>query len=389
MAQSVSTAFIVLFLVSRVTLGQTVRAETSSQVANPLRHAFSVAAPSEPTHQSNAATNFSSRESISRFEPPAAAALPPTPQVEATTLRQVVQQPKSVELSPVAPHQDATAPAPAIEQKPEDHPAFTRESLVAKIKELQEDTNVDETTKTELLKRYKAAEEWLKNAEDALTKTAQYQAEAKNAPEALIAAKSSLAQPVAELNEGVPADASLPQVEQRRNEVESNAESARTVLEKIEEQLKRRTDRKTEIVRLAEETKLRLEESEKLLAAPPATDEAEPLLAAREIELEARIRLLRNQLSQYKAESMRNEAESELLPARRELAKREKTLADKRTAFWKNVVTEFRKRETEQQAAEARRQVQKAHPAPARTRREKRSPGGAAENPRRSDFAEF
>ena len=59
----------------------------------------------------------------------------------------------------------------------------------------------------------------------------------------------------------------------------------------------------------------------------------------------------------------RNEAETELLPTQRELAKREKSLAEKRVSFWRNVVTNYRRRESEQQAVEARRQVQNAQPA--------------------------
>lgn len=360
-AQRFSLGIVLLLLAGNLCVGQSMRAEIPLDGDNPLRHPASVTAaewpPAPAALPSRSPSDGSTLPSPARDLP----SPPPTPSSTgvATDIGQPTQQAAVPSASPVAP----PSGQPTDDTKIESQSELSKDKLALRIKEVQGDSNLDEATKTELLKRLKAAEEWLKNAEEARGRTSRNQSDAKSAPDALIAGKAKLSQPATAENDVIPADASLSQVEQRANEAVAASEMAIANLGKIEEEIKRRAERKSEIGRLTAEAKQRLEEAEKLLAKPSPANESEQLAEAWKFELEGRIRALRAQIELYKSESARDDAEAELLPVRRDLAKREKLAAEKRSAFWQKVVIDYRKRETEQQAREARRQVQNAHPA--------------------------
>jgi hypothetical protein len=113
----------------------------------------------------------------------------------------------SAELPPPAANETSAAasqppsgpPAPPDEDpKPEQPPAerrLTRPQVDEQIQVVRSATGIDDATKAELLKRYQAAIEWLTNAEEAASRTAQYEAEIKQAPELLQQVKQQLALP--------------------------------------------------------------------------------------------------------------------------------------------------------------------------------------------------
>lgn len=238
-----------------------------------------------------------------------------------------------------------------------------KDAVDRRLAEVQENADLDEPTKSELVKRYKAAHDWLRQASEAHQKIAAYQVDVKDAPRLLAEAKQQLAQPAATATITAPANATLVQIEQLAAEAEAKFQVAQESLAAIELELHNRSGRKTELAKTVEETKQRLEEVRNQLKVPLTSEEATPQAHARRIETGARVQALESQLALYKMEAARHEAFADVLPAMRDVAKREKNQQESQVAEWQKIVIDFRKQESVKQAAEARIQVQNAHPA--------------------------
>jgi potassium efflux system protein len=310
--------------------------------------------------------------------PPPSAALPaaaaPASGVPAA-VADAAKPTASAELPPPAANETSAAASqppsappsqPAADPKPEQPPAersLTRPQVDEQIQVVRSATSIDDATKAELLKRYQAAIEWLTNAEEAASRTAQYEAEIKQAPELLQQVKQQLALPASAPQIADSPGVKLKQMEQELSHAEAQLKDAGALLSKQEEALKRRGERKAELAKLVDEAKERIAELKKQLVAPPPRGEAELLTAARRMEYEARRQGINNQLSQLGAEAKRLDARAELLPLERDLAKRDKARREKEVAQRRQLVTARRKAESQRQAREARRQAEQAHPA--------------------------
>lgn len=232
------------------------------------------------------------------------------------------------------------------------------DKLVAAVNEA---SDIDEEQKKETLERLKGATDWLKTATDADVKSKEYQADIDNAESALQETKAALAESRGEPQFDIPDDAALSLIEQQAAEATTRLQQARAALDKSEELLKRRGERKAELAKLVAEMGERLEEARKVLALP--ADDSSLLSVARRRENEARYIALEKQKTLFPIELKRIDARAELLPLRRDLAKREVAYLEKETAGWQKIVADVRKRESDRQAVEARRRVQDAHPA--------------------------
>lgn len=253
---------------------------------------------------------------------------------------------------------DGVTDAPAPNSSP-----ITRDRVQAKLDALRDAPDLDEEARTELSKRYKAALDWLVLADDSQVKANQYEAEASNVPKQMADAKLKLAETMPEVSLQVPDGTPLPQMEQQLTEAENRLASATDLLSKREEEIKRRGDRKAELVRLLEESKQRQDDAQQQLTAGPAPNESPALAEARAAELAARMHALGAQQLLYRAEAKRLEVLAELFPLQRDIAKRNRTQREKEANAWRDMVTLQRKQESERQAREALRQVQLARPA--------------------------
>lgn len=240
---------------------------------------------------------------------------------------------------------------------------ITKESVDSRIEAIQANSDLDDATKAELLKRYKAAQEWLKNSNDAVRKAAEYQAEIHNAPSALDAAKRQLAESKNEIAILVPDNATLADVERFNSDTQIAFKAAQEAFVRRDDIVQHRAERKIEIAKLTEEAKQRIDETQKQVALPPPPGEPEPLSDARRVELETRLLAYENQYALYKIEAVRHDARAELVTVNRDLAKREKKTLEVAVAQWQQIVANYRKRESDKQAAETRRQLRDAHPA--------------------------
>jgi hypothetical protein len=169
--------------------------------------------------------------------------------------------------APLTPHSDPTAPAtPATPTPPQpnntEKAGPNRQSIEQQIESVQHATQLDEATKAELLKRYKAALDWINTAEEAVKKTAQYQAEIAAASDLVAQVKAQLAAPVSETPATFAADTTLAQMEQGLSQAETQLKEAETELADRDEELKRRGERKTELAKLTGDSRGQPGESE-------------------------------------------------------------------------------------------------------------------------------
>ena len=238
---------------------------------------------------------------------------------------------------------------------------IAQSDIDAKIKEVNEATDLDEGAKKEALERLKTATEWAKTAKETADKLVQYQAEIQSLPNDLRDVKQALALPRGEPQFNVGADTLLGQIEQAAAEADERLKQAKELLAKHEETLKRRSARKIDLPKLIPETEKAVEETKKTLTT--ARDSSSLVDTVRRMETEAKFAALEKQRTLFPLESKRIDTLAELAPLQRDLAKREVEYLEKETAGWQKLVADTRKRDLDRQAAEARRQLHEAVPA--------------------------
>ncbi len=276
-----------------------------------------------------------------------------------------VQQPFALvpnpNVAPVPTSDPPVAQAGFVEGESSTTATITQSDIDAKIKEVTDDTSLDEATKKEALERLKSATEWLKTATEAAEKPLKFQAEIEAVPNDLRDAKQALALPRGEpqfnVNEATP----LVEIEQAAAEAEAKLKLAKENLVKKEETIKRRSDRKAELTKLVPETEKLHAEAKKALTT--ARDNTSLLDAARRREAEAKFLALEQQRTIFPLETKRLDALAELAPLQRDMAKRDVEFSEKEAAGWQKILADARKRDSNRQAAEAKRQLQQADPA--------------------------
>lgn len=269
--------------------------------------------------------------------------------------------PASLVPTPVSDQDSTVRQAGFVEGESSAAALVTQSDIDAKVKEVTDDTGLDEATRKEALERLKSAAEWLKTALEAKEKPAKFQGEIAAAPSELLQAKQALAAPRTDPQVNVPETTPLIEIEQAAAEAEARLKLAKETFTKREETLKRRSDRKAELTKLVPETEKAFEEAKKSLAT--ARDTASLVDAARRREAEAKFLALEQQRTLFPLEAKRIDALAELAPLQRDIAKRELEFAEKESAGWQKTLAEFRKRESNRQAAEAKQQLQDAAPA--------------------------
>ena len=252
----------------------------------------------------------------------------------------------------------ASESATAASAESTTEPSVTQGDIEAKVKEVNEATDLDETTKREALDRLKRATEWLKTAKESAEKRLKYEAEIASAPNDLEQEKRIAASPLPELRFDVGEATLLPAVEQAAAAAEERLKQAKELLVKSEDALKRRSERKPALTKLIPETEKAFDEAKKALATPQDTTSL--LNATRRLELEAKYLALEQQKILFPLESKRLDAISELGPVQRDVAKRLVSYSELESTGWRKVVVDFRKRDSDREAELTRRQLQDA-----------------------------
>ena len=91
-----------------------------------------------------------------------------------------------------------STPSPPANVGEDEKPKISKQWVEEQVQAVRNSQQLDETTRGEVLKRYQAALDWLTTSEEAIKKTAQYQAEIAGVSESVAKAKAQLATPVSQ-----------------------------------------------------------------------------------------------------------------------------------------------------------------------------------------------
>lgn len=240
---------------------------------------------------------------------------------------------------------------------------LTSDSVEARVKKLDDNKELDSAVKTKLLETYAKVLEQLKAAADANSRSEQNAKLAREGPAALLALKAELAMPVTEEPSVVPADATLSQVQQLLAQAEMSLSDGQKSLQSLLDEPKRRANRRLEIPKQVDISKLQLQEIDKFLDAKPAPEELADVTTASRLLLDARKQAITSQIAASQVELQLFEATGELLSAQRDRAARQVAEAEGQVKSLRNIVNERRRQEAEQQALDARKTSLQALPA--------------------------
>lgn len=231
----------------------------------------------------------------------------------------------------------------------------SEEELKARIKEVEERADLSDTVRTRLLDLLRPALEARRIAQEWSKKLAELEKAREEAPQRLTEIKAELAQPAVEVKPDIPPDASLQQLEQLLAQHEADLKALQSEATSLEEERKRRTDRRSKVPQESTAAKQKLEELATLRPEEGAEDESAEVARARELLHAARKRSLELEIATYDREIQSYDARTELLTARRDLLSRR--IAQKQTLVdaWRDVINERRRKEADRAAREAQR----------------------------------
>jgi len=264
----------------------------------------------------------------------------------------------SSESQPEAPQPADSAPV---------EPAPTVERVRARIEELSESEDIDESVRASAVDLYEQAIAHLSARQAAAQRAAEFRRLTSEAPAEIEAIKQELGQPPAPISVEAPADATVKQVEQSRTQAEADLGAARSKVESLEAEVEQRRGRREEIPDQIAQRRQQLQEIEEDLeatgGADPGAAESSVVAEARGAMRRAQAAMLRTEIEALEAELASYDAREELLPLRRDRAVRRVQQAEQRVEAWRKIVNRAReaqaqrqRRETERLALEAARQ---------------------------------
>lgn len=218
---------------------------------------------------------------------------------------------------------------------------------------LEAATDVDATVKADLLQRYARAEEWLQTAAESARQITAWNAEIEQAPARIASARQLLEEPLPEIRTRFSPDASVEDLQAILDQHQEQLSAAREELAAREAATGTR-ERRTELLRLTEETNKQLDEVRKRLAAGPAPEEPPAATLARRSEIEAQLTALDQQLRAMAVENRRLDAVAELLTLERDLIRRHVNHLERAVAAWQEAVSRQRKIVAQAQIREAK-----------------------------------
>jgi potassium efflux system protein len=266
---------------------------------------------------------------------------------------------------------DAPSPAsqppvtpPTVEVEVTDAPApsITLETITAQRTAAEQLPDLTEDAKAQLAKHFQRAVESITQMAEFDKRISVMKAEKENGPTLIAEQRAILNQPPSKSEPEFPLGATVAELDQLRLADDERAAEARRNLESWEAKAKLRAEKKPQMPALIETTRKQLEEEEKAKSNAAPEGELPVLGAARRLDQEAHILLLRSQLELYRVEQIRYEALNELFPLQRDVFTRVKNVLDKRVELWKGVLADARRDESARQAREAREKMRNAHP---------------------------
>jgi potassium-dependent mechanosensitive channel len=260
-------------------------------------------------------------------------------------------QPLDAPAESVATGDQPEVPAPGADspsEPPGHRPAETQvgfliaEELNRRRLSLEAVTDLDPSVKADLLKQYAKAEEWLQAAAETARQIEASNLDIEQAPAGIAAAGQQLEQPLPEIETHFDSGATIDDLQKTLEQHQDQLRTAREELAAREAAAGIR-DRKGELVRLADETNLQLDELRKRLAAAPQPEEHPAATLAQRSEIEAQLTALDLRLRALGVEGRRLDAVAKLLTLQRDLVQRRVSYLEKKVAAWQDVVARRRK----------------------------------------------
>ncbi|OXU16191.1 mechanosensitive ion channel domain-containing protein [Sedimentisphaera salicampi] len=259
----------------------------------------------------------------------------------------------------------AEAPPEEVKAEPEEAWSVDVKQIEQARQRISENKEMEEEEKSKYLEIYDSI---LEQAE--LFK--QYQAEKesfsnmqKNAVAELEKVKKELEKLKEESAELSAEDKSASELETRLTEANMNLESARETSTKLENEPKRRAERRTQIPEQRKQIQESIAELNEKLSQLPAESEQDKLIEANRMLLKAKLKAQGAKLDSLAEELKAYEATSEILALRRDLAAAKLSKYEKQVKFWQDALSQARKKEAErakQEAKKAVQQSQRSHP---------------------------
>ncbi len=257
--------------------------------------------------------------------------------------------------------------APAQQRSEQTPPpdGLTVGAVQEQLKLVEADSSLEEGLKIRLVELYKQAADDLTRADGWVKKTAEFEAARQETPARLESIRTELAAPVADAIPEIPEDASAAQLEQTLAQVEAQLKAAREHATNLDDERKRRADRRAELPGITTAANQRLEEATRELSALTEDTELPEALTARRTALRARKWAFEHEIRSCEAEIASYDARGELLTARRDKASREIARLESLAGAWQVAVGERRRSEAAaatEAAEKARRAAARSHP---------------------------
>ncbi len=245
---------------------------------------------------------------------------------------------------PASMAQDAVtdAPKPATPSAPD---------FAALIKAAEDNVELDDTLKAQLLDAYKQARKQFGAAKEWRDKTAEQNAWQASAPDKIAEMRAQLAEPVATPTIEVPADAGLQQLQRLLSDAEAAVKSARDQSARVDEERKNRNERRSALRTSIETLKNDLETLPKETIAEEG--ELELMTQARALVLDGNRAALAEELAALESEWAGFDLRADFLSARRDILSREISSGEAVVAQWQELVSSARKKEEEEASRKA------------------------------------
>jgi potassium-dependent mechanosensitive channel len=240
---------------------------------------------------------------------------------------------------------------------------ISAEVIQARLKQVEDARDLDDALKAKIRDYYQQAARELDSAQTWLSAAAHFEQMAASAAADLAATKSQLDKLPSQPALAIPADITLPQIDQLVSKKQSELDEHRSRLAESEAEPKRRASRRADIPKLTSAAKDRIAHLDEQLQAPAAADEPAQLTGPRRALLLCQRRALECELQALEKEIAAYEATAELLPLRRDFSARSVTLAEQEIMAWQEAANRRRQQEAEKQLQAARLDAAGAHPA--------------------------
>ena len=243
---------------------------------------------------------------------------------------------------------------------------ITLEQIQTLKKSISDSQELSSEIKAKIDEIYNQAITQLQQALELEAKKQDYSQRRKNAPVDLEKAKEQLANQVAFTEPEVAADVTLPQAEEKLTEITLALEQAKKNASNLENEPKKRAERKTKIPEELNTAKQKLEEIKAKLKGVAAEGQTSELVQANRTLLMAQQRALESQIATNTEELLCYDTRREVLAANRDLAARQLAFAEKLVEFWQQKVNGLRQKQAQvaqKEAIRAKEETRYARPA--------------------------